>query len=83
MQSALIGCLSFTGNVDRFSHGVGQARWNNNDAMLDEGYPRPMSHSETARTPEHVVDGDRFERAECQPPATLNLANRECMQPNG
>ena len=51
--------------------------------MGGERDPGALPYAQAAGTPEHVMDGDGFERAEHEPPATLDLTNRKGVQPDG
>ncbi|MBB3905525.1 hypothetical protein GGR33_005064 [Methylobacterium brachythecii] len=59
---------------------VRMASRHDDDGMRREGSPRALPDPEAPGSAQHVMDGDRFKRAETQAPSALYGANGERAQ---
>ena len=83
VQAAMILGPRLADTVLGLAERVRKASWHDDDRMAREGLPRPLSHPQASASPKHVMQRDRFERAEAQPPAALDPAHRKGSKPHG
>ena len=80
MQSAAFGGLNLAYGFFGLADHMRLARRHDGYAVGTERYPWTLPDSETASTPQDVMDRDRVKRIEGKAPTTLDLAYRRCMQ---